>query len=510
MSDKIYFKELACYKNATDSQLKHISKNPFYDLSQIPSPIMKKELSDFIFYRATEVCITRMYSDLQQFRKITSFLQVYGKNIQSLHDLSTEIWIRKLRGWMMQEGIPQQEKSPSIWNPESRTRAREIAYLERVLKYLAPADNRPEHEKDIWELDKLNIPVRYNPIKNYKTLNFTKIQQPQIREELKKGIYINLQNEAIATVQKEMTAMRRFSAYLSERYPLVQSCSEIDRLLIENYLTYLKTEATETKHFHADLNRLRAAFESIGKAFAYPSLETLFLTRDIPPTRKTKLKVYSDNELKRLNAVLAKAEEQIARLMIIHQMLGTRISDSLLLETDCLYEVKGHTIIRIRQMKANTYEKPVSTELATLIRKAVAYTKEHYGNTKYIFVDENNPEKPMQYPTVQKKVVALIRKKNVVDDNGEPFGFGTHMYRHTYGMKLTEMHLDDWTIAKLLGHSSVRNVKYYRRMSNQVLADETRKIREIQSQIILECLDGWEDEYAKIRKDGNVKSRIQQ
>lgn len=91
-----------------------------------------------------------------------------------------------------------------------------------------------------------------------------------------------------------------------------------------------------------------------------------------------------------------------------------------------------------------------------------------------------------------------------------PFGFGTHMYRHTYGMKLTEMHLDDWTIAKLLGHSSVRNAKYYRRMSNQALADETRKIREIQSQIILECLDGWEDEYAKIRKEGNVKSRIQQ
>ncbi len=48
----------------------------------------------------------------------------------------------------------------------------------------------------------------------------------------------------------------------------------------------------------------------------------------------------------------------------------------------------------------------------------------------------------------------------------------------TMGMKLTEMHLDDWTIAKLLGHSSVRNVKYYRKMSNQLLADETRKARQ--------------------------------
>lgn len=68
-------------------------------------------------------------------------------------------------------------------------------------------------------------------------------------------------------------------------------------------------------------------------------------------------------------------------------------------------------------------------------------------------------------------------------------------------MKLTEMHLDDWTIAKLLGHSSVRSVQYYRKMSNQILADETRKIRHRQSQIILENLDGWEEEYAKIRED---------
>ena len=505
MDDKIYLKDLACYKSATACQLKYISKDPFYDLSLIPSSVMKKELADYITHRSTEVGISRMYGDLQQFRKISRFLQIYGKNVKSLRDKSLDVWMKKLKGWMLQEGIPQRQRSPSIWSPDSMTRAREIAYLERVLKFLEGPDDRPEYEKDIWNLENLSIPVRLNPIKNYRVINFTSIQQPQIREELKKGIFFNLQNEAIATVQKEMTAMRRFSTYLSERYPSIKSCSEIDRLLIENYLTYLKTEAIETKHFHADLNRLRAALNSIGKVCSYSNLEALFMTRDIPPTRKTKLKVYSDKELKRLNAVLAEAEEQIARLMIIHQMLGTRISDTLLLETECLYEMNGQMIIRIRQMKANTYDKPVSPELAALIRKAIDYTKERYGSTKYIFVNEKDPEKPMQYAAVQQKVVTMLRKKDVRDDNGEPFGFGTHMYRHTYGMKLTEMHLDDWTIAKLLGHSSVKNVKYYRRMSNQMLAEETRKIRDIQSQIILECLDGWEEEYAKIREDGGTK-----
>ena len=49
------------------------------------------------------------------------------------------------------------------------------------------------------------------------------------------------------------------------------------------------------------------------------------------------------------------------------------------------------------------------------------------------------------------------------------------MFRHVYGIRLTEMHLDDWTIAKLLGHTSVKNVKFYRKMSLQIIADENKR-----------------------------------
>ena len=61
--------------------------------------------------------------------------------------------------------------------------------------------------------------------------------------------------------------------------------------------------------------------------------------------------------------------------------------------------------------------------------------------------------------------------------------------------------LDDWTIAKLLGHSSVRSVRCYRKMSNQLLADETRESRNKLSEIILDYLDGWGEEYEQIRCD---------
>lgn len=43
-------------------------------------------------------------------------------------------------------------------------------------------------------------------------------------------------------------------------------------------------------------------------------------------------------------------------------------------------------------MKSSTYEKPVSAELAQLIRMAITYTREKYGETKYIFVNDKDPE----------------------------------------------------------------------------------------------------------------------
>ena len=88
-------------------------------------------------------------------------------------------------------------------------------------------------------------------------------------------------------------------------------------------------------------------------------------------------------------------------------------------------------------------------------------------------------------------------------------GFGTHLYRHYFGVKLTEMHVDDWTLAKLLGHKGLRSVKYYRRLSNQRLADETRGPRAMLSDMMLQCLEGWEEEYEQLRQNGRKEKAVQ-
>lgn len=376
-----------------------------------------------------------------------------------------------------------------------------FAVVRKVLSdigYSSEEEERDEIEKDIWKLENLDIAYKKNPIKNVQTLNFTAIIQDDLREESKKAIYEHLHDEAIATIIKELTAIRRLSKYLKETYPDIHSAEELNRELLEEHLMYLATEAEDMNNYRMDLTRLRGTLETIGKLYWYPHLEILFLASDLPRQVQPKLKSYSDSELIRFNAALAELDEQMERLMVIHQMLGTRISDTLIQQTDCLYRQDGHPMIQIRQMKTTTFVKPISAELELLIEKAMEYTKKRYGDTVYIFVDEKNSKKPMQYNTVQNKLMDLIQKKDLRDDHGELFGFGTYMFRHVYGIRLTELHLDDWTIAKLLAHTSVKNVKFYRKMSLQIIADETRKIRAEMSRMIRANLSGWGKEYEQI------------
>ena len=376
-----------------------------------------------------------------------------------------------------------------------------FAVVRKVLPdigYSSEGDERDEIEKDIWKLENLDIAYKKNLIKNVQTLNFTAIIQDDLREETKKAVYEHLHDEAIATIIKELTDIRRLSKYLKETYPDIHSAEELNRELLEEHLMYLVTGAEDMNNYRMDLTRLRGTLETIGKLYGYPHLEILFLASDLPRQVQPKLKSYSDSELIRFNAALAELDEQMERLMVIHQMLGTRISDTLILQTDCLYRQDGHPMIQIRQMKTTTFVKPISAELELLTEKAMEYTKKRYGDTVYIFVDEKNSKKPMQYNTVQNKLMDLIQKKDLRDDHGELFGFGTHMFRRVYGIRLTELHLDDWTIAKLLGHTSVKNVKFYRKMSLQIIADETREIRAEMSRMIRANLAGWGKEYEQI------------
>ena len=146
-----------------------------------------------------------------------------------------------------------------------------------------------------------------------------------------------------------------------------------------------------------DIFCLAIILNMVADIYQYPQAKDLILNRDIPPNIKAEFKVYSDAELKRFNEFLVKVDIQTARVMTIHQMLGTRISDTLTLQTDCLMEQNGEVLIRIYQMKTHFYEKPISQELAALIREAIHYTEERYAKRSILEKLKNPPNKAADY-----------------------------------------------------------------------------------------------------------------
>lgn len=498
MDEKLYLTDLNCYGRADEKQKKNVKESHCFDFGLLPTKGLQKEFRSFIEDRSRQCALGTMIQERVIYQRFCRMVKDQRIRANSLHELEWEQWLLKIRSWLLEHGQKLTMQKVSVYGKEKIVPSSLIAYVRKAYQFTEEEEEQDEIEKDIWTLENLDIPYKKNLIKNYQTLNFTTIIQTDLREETKKAVYEHLHHEAITTISKEMTAIRRLSKYLKEKYPDIHSAEELDRELLEEYLTYLATEAEGVNNYRMDLTRLRGILETIGKLYGYSHLESIFLTSDLPKQVQPKLKSYSDSELIRFNAVLAELDEQIERLMVIHQMLGTRISDTLTLQRDCLYRQNGHPMIQIRQMKTNTFVKPISAELELLIEKAIEYTEKMYGDTIYIFVDEKNTRKPLQYNTVQNRVMAIIQKKDLRDDNGELFGFGTHMFRHVYGIRLTEMHLDDWTIAKLLGHTSVKNVKFYRKMSLQIIADETREIRAEMSRMIRANLAGWGKEYEQI------------
>ena len=505
MEQRIYLKNMPCFQHASKEQQEKCGMEPYFNLSQLPSPQLRAEWEAFIKRSSEVYTLGTLFQQRVYYNQICRFINSRQEKVKSMKDCTKDQWLLQFKGWMIAEGIQLQRTRHCPYNGDGFTRNPNISYLIRMLEFTKPDTVKDEVEKDIWELDKLPFDINQNPINRCKTLNFTGIEQLSMRSEVKRGIYMQLQREAIGTVMREMTVVKHLTKYLRKKHPKMQSLGELNRDIFEEYLIYLKIDDTTSKELHTEITRLRSLLKIIGKLCNYSLLENLIINRDIPSLPRAAFKSYSDEELKRLNAEIIKMDEQIARLLIIHQMLGTRISDAMTLQIDCVRVHAGEKIIHIRQVKTHPYEKPISEEIEMLIQASIKYTENRYGSTKYIFVSDSDPSRPMQYNRVQSRIVQMIHDKDLRDDDGKLFGFGTHMFRHSYGVKLTEMHLDDWTIARLLGHSSVHNVKYYRKMSNQRLADETRAVRQKISQMILENLEGWGEEYEQVRYDAGCE-----
>lgn len=492
---KIYFYELPCYqeRKIKKESLSYRIRNHAFDLYRLPTEGLRYDFYHYVMYRAAERTLLSMRTELGEFNEMAEFLSVRYPQMDRLTEVPEETLAREMKKWLINRRKSVVSKRTSHRTGIYSTQERQsISYLRRAYKFFQLPDFRPVEEQDVWNLEELGFRLKDNPIKKADTISFIGIVQEKMRDELKQIIFIELQSKALGTVNAEMTAVKRLSRYLDERFPDVGSFSDLNRGIMEEYLIYLNTGDSDRESYRTDFFHLKMVLATGEKVLEKPLVGQLILDSDAPREIKKVFQAYSEAEVARLNKAIVKGDVQVARALMLHQMLGTRISETLTLRQDSLQEQEGKYFLPIYQIKTrNLYHKPVSEEMLQLMEAATAYTKERFPESPYIFASERDPSRPMSYQKIYYHLKALIHENDLRDDHGELFSVGTHMFRHTYGQKLTEMHMDDLMIARLLGHKSTSSVRHYRKMSNKKLAEETKELREGMDNILADIMQGW-------------------
>ncbi len=492
---KLMFKDLPCYRDLTKEQKKHklYTPNSSFDLSRLPPTEIRYDFAALIYDKAEKTSYLTLHIQRTNFHKLADFLSDSYPTIEHLTDVPLQDMERKLRIYLVKdESKLSYDRYRAELGKTYRSDNPVLYYLRTAYEYFLPKKEASFDENDdIWRIESLPFPVRDSPIRILKQVNFSRIKQAGIKKETKDAILYHFKRRAAKTVTTELSAMSYLSEYLSETHSEIDSLKDFNRKILEEYLGYIYLESSRKKDYRTELSALKSVFIIIGKLYEYDHLRGIFLKSDFPQQRKTIYRSYSDNELARLHEGYKILDKQTARLLLIHELLGLRISDTLTIKTEDV-DLSDNPHVRIIQPKTgNALEKKLNPDLCALFAACIEETTNTYGKCEYVFVYEKDPKIPQQYSVVEYRIKRMIRKLDLRDDNGNLFTVGTHLLRHTYGKKLCDLLNDDSTIAALLGHKSTTCVSFYRQMSPKVLAESTKEVIDARNEKIKKFKKGW-------------------
>lgn len=472
MENRYYYSDFLELQMADESKevKAAIQKDDFIELNMFPDQLMH-QVKTYLYGHAFFISLEELPKQQFYLNIIAEFLQEEFPKMNSFLNQDIRYLQRSLKKWMSDLRLAFiQQKFRNQYNEKLKDIKPFLEILELLCLYTEATHPREEMEKDIWQLNKLPFPCRINKISCVKILNFTKIRQNKFREQVKQVYRIWIRNYAVATLSNRLSAINKFSDFMMKNHQEVNGAEQITREIIEHYLIYNNVLHKGKSASKNNIATLKYLMEEIGKINEDFRLQGIFINQDIPSSPKCKFETYTENELKTWIEMIKYMEEQHARALLLHILLGTRISEILLLPQDCISEREGRWWVHLKSQKGSDYCKPITEEIKMLINQAITYTKEIYKNKEYVFVDRNRPTEPMKYSSLRYHMTEIISKFNMRNENGELFKPKTHIFRHCYGVKLTELHIDDIMIAKLLGHANTDSVHYYRRMSNKVIA----------------------------------------
>lgn len=324
--------------------------------------------------------------------------------------------------------------------------------------------------------------------------------KPEILAVVKWYVHHQLTVNKFSTAKRNYDGITLFIKFVDECVPEIDSFSEITQELLVMYFDYLidaKSETTGKPLSNVSIKKGALSLKDIlikgaTKGWDVPDdvsyvqriYDDMIIynkklknnSKKIDDKHKEKI---SDEKL--IDTIIKKAVKDlekhknvmIASAIIITFQLGLRISEIITLETDCLVQIDGDTMIDTSTTKLHAERveilKPANELVVFAVKKLEEYSKQFRKESglPYLFLNRQRNKKGLPVGLVSHSnwnknyVRPWLEEHNLVDQDGNLIDFTSHTFRHAFATYALKGGASIEVISELMNHKSIRGTKYY-------------------------------------------------
>lgn len=361
---------------------------------------------------------TTLLGQMQSIRRLAEFINKKYLNINSFKELDLEKANIQWIDWLNSKGVKTIRTSMKLDNNyENKTFI--ANYLEFIINsFNTLTDKREEWEKDIWDVRNLEqYGITYNKSETNYLINFNKIINLRIREEIKKYIKQRLIANNKFSFGQALNYLKRippFINYICELEPTWDDFKDLERHHILKYIDFLNTyaknnltrkDANPKYYVNKTLSTVEKFLSDIQireyNIAPIKNVRFLILPEDKPKVPKKsnyQIDYVPDFVLEQLFDNINNLHKEVIPVVYTMFKTGLRISDVLGLKQNCLVKLNNTYFITtdIKKVYVEGHRIPIDGELANilsvLIDNAEKYSNEDNNPENYIFVRYNERE----------------------------------------------------------------------------------------------------------------------
>lgn len=296
-------------------------------------------------------------------------------------------------------------------------------------------DTRRGFERDTWDKNVFQLPdERVNKSVGGYVFYFRQIENIENREYVKLYIKYLLGNteQAFSTIINTFSQICIFCSFINS-----DSLLNVTTNVFQEYLTFQKELSDDT--YNHIISRIHDLYNYLSVKGIMKNPNPVGTNMFRKNKRKTIENTVSEHVILQIFNNLHKAPFNYQLMYLINYCTGMRISDVCQLRTDCLYE-DGKDGYYVRPYNCQKMQKAIMNlipkALFELIQEQIKIINTLDYEEEYLFPSDVKKNHPYLAQTFRTKFKELCHKWDIRNENGTPYNYTTHSYRHTISSDL--------------------------------------------------------------------------